>query len=95
MDRPDHDFVGHRRHAHRTDSHRPQFYAARFLLGLAEAGFFPGLLVYLTYGYRDEDRGKAIGMFMSATPVASTIDAPLSALLMRIRWFGLPVGVGC
>jgi len=66
-----------------------QFYSARFLLGLAEAGFFPGLLVYLTHWYRDEDRGKAIGMFMSATAVASTVGAPLSGLLMRIHWFGL------
>jgi len=66
-----------------------QFYWARFALGLAEAGFFPGLLVYLTHWYRDEDRGKAIGIFMSATAVASTIGAPLSGLLMQIHWFGL------
>ena len=66
----------------------PQFYWARFLLGLAEAGFFPGLLVYLTHWYRDEDRGKAIGMFMSATAIASTVGAPLSGLLMKIHWFG-------
>jgi sugar phosphate permease len=66
-----------------------QFYAARFLLGLAEAGFFPGLLVYLTHWYRDEDRGRAIGMFMSATAIASTIGAPLSGFLMRLHWLGL------
>src|SRR5467141_2690280 len=44
----------------------PQFYWARFLLGVAEAGFFPGVIVYLTHWYRAEDRAKAVAMFMSA-----------------------------
>jgi MFS transporter, ACS family, tartrate transporter len=66
-----------------------QFYWARFLLGLAEAGFFPGLVVYLTHWYRDEDRGKAMGTFIASTAVASTIGAPISGLLMRLHWFGL------
>src|SRR4029077_6901997 len=66
-----------------------QFYWARFLLGIAEAGFFPGLIVYLTHWYRDEDRGKAIGMFMSATVIASLIGAPISGLLLQIHWLGL------
>lgn len=66
-----------------------QFYWARFLLGVAEAGFFPGLIVYLTHWYRDQDRAKAMGTFLSATVVAALIGGPLSGLLMQIHWLGL------
>src|SRR5579862_3873853 len=48
----------------------PQFYWARFLLGVAEAGFFPGVIVYLTHWYRAADRAKAVAMFMSAIPLS-------------------------
>lgn len=66
----------------------PQFYWARFLLGVAEAGFFPGVIVYLTHWYREEDRAKAIAMFMSAIPVSQILGSPISAGLMKIHWFG-------
>ncbi len=66
-----------------------QFYWARFLLGVAEAGFFPGVIVYLTHWYRGVDRAKAIAMFMSAIPLSYVIGAPISAGLMKIHWFGL------
>jgi ACS family tartrate transporter-like MFS transporter len=46
-----------------------QFYWLRFLLGAAEAGFFPGLLVYLSHWFRQEDRAKAVALFMSAVPI--------------------------
>jgi ACS family tartrate transporter-like MFS transporter len=65
-----------------------QFYGARFLLGVAEAGFFPGVIVYLTHWYRGADRGKAIAFFMSAIPLSQVIGAPISAELMRIQWLG-------
>jgi MFS transporter, ACS family, tartrate transporter len=65
-----------------------QFYWARFLLGVAEAGFFPGVIVYLTHWYRDQDRGKAIGLFMSAIPISQMLGAPISGLLMKIHWLG-------
>src|SRR5579884_4122814 len=63
-------------------------YWARFLLGVAEAGFFPGVIVYLTHWYRAEDRAKAIAMFMAAIPVSQIVGAPLSAALLRIHWLG-------
>lgn len=66
-----------------------QFYWIRFLLGVAEAGFFPGIIVYLTHWYRYEDRGKAIALFMTAVPVSNVIGAPISGLLMKIGWMGL------
>ncbi len=66
-----------------------EFYTVRFLLGLAEAGFFPGIIVYLSHWYRYEDRAKAVALFMSALPVAQLVGAPLSGLIMeRVTWYG-------
>ena len=65
-----------------------QFYWIRFLLGAAEAGFFPGIIVYLTHWFRYEDRGKALALFIMAQPVSNVIGAPLSGLLMKIHWLG-------
>jgi ACS family tartrate transporter-like MFS transporter len=65
-----------------------EFYWARFLLGVAEAGFFPGVIVYLTHWYRNQDRARAIGMFMSAIPLSQCLGAPVSGLLMKIHWLG-------
>lgn len=65
-----------------------QFYWARFLLGIAEAGFFPGVIVYLTHWYRNQDRARAISMFMAAIPLSQVLGAPVSGLLMQIHWLG-------
>ncbi len=59
-----------------------QLYLARFLLGVAEAGFFPGVLLYLTYWFRQRDMAQAIGLFMTALPTASIIGAPLSGWIL-------------
>ena len=65
------------------------FYVLRFVLGLAEAGFFPGIIVYLSHWFRHEDRAKAIGMFMAAVPISNIIGSPLSGVLLRANWLGL------
>jgi ACS family tartrate transporter-like MFS transporter len=65
-----------------------QFYWVRFFLGIAEAGFFPGVIVYLTHWYRYQDRGKAVAIFMTAIPVSNMVGAAISASLMRISWLG-------
>jgi sugar phosphate permease len=70
----------------RTPAH---FYLVRILLGAAEAGFFPGVLVYLTHWFRSEDRAKACAMFMIAIPVANIIGSPLGGWLLGVHWFGL------
>jgi D-galactonate transporter len=67
-----------------------QFYLMRFLLGLAEAGFFPGVIVYLSHWFRTEDRAKTIGMFLAALPVSNIIGSPMSGLLLGVNWLGLP-----
>lgn len=67
----------------------PEFYTARLLLGLAEAGFFPGILVYLSHWFRQEDRAKAVAWFMIGIPISEIIGAPLSGLLLGVHWLGL------
>src|SRR5262245_16641114 len=67
-----------------------QFYAARFLLGAAEAGFFPGILVYLTHWFRYGDRAKAAALFTAAIPVANIIGSPLAGVILAVRWAGWP-----
>jgi len=59
-----------------------QFYVARFLLGAFEAGFFPGIVLYLTYWYPPMMRGKIITLFMSAIAVSGIIGGPLSGWIM-------------
>ena len=69
-------------------SNAQQFYWIRFLLGIAEAGFFPGVIVYLTHWYRYEDRGKAVAMFMAAIPASNMLSAAIASFLIKITWFG-------
>jgi len=67
-----------------------QFYAARFVLGAAEAGFFPGIIVYLTHWFRYEDRAKAVAMFMSATAISNVLGSPVAGLILGVNWLGIP-----
>ncbi len=67
-----------------------QFYVLRFILGIAEAGFFPGIIVYLSHWFRYEDRAKAKSQFMIGLPIASIIGFPVSQWIMsQIHWGGL------
>ncbi len=65
------------------------FYVVRFLLGVAEAGFFPGMILYLTYWFPWAQRGKIVAMFMLAIPLSSVLGAPLSTALLGTSVFGL------
>jgi len=67
-----------------------QFYGARFLLGVAEAGFYPGIIVYLTHWFAREDRARAMAGFIVAIPVSLVLGAPISAFILRLHWLGLP-----
>lgn len=67
-----------------------QLYILRFLLGVAEAGFTPGIILYLTYWFRARERGKATAAFFVALPLAALIGAPLSTWIIdHIAWVGL------
>lgn len=59
------------------------FYLLRFLLGVAEAGFFPGMILYLTYWYPARRRARIIALFMSAVAVAGIVGGPLSGWIMQ------------
>lgn len=67
-----------------------QLYVLRFLLGVAEAGFFPGVILYLTFWFRKRERAQAVAMFMMAMPVSNIIGAPLSGwILDHVHWHTL------
>jgi MFS transporter, ACS family, tartrate transporter len=61
-----------------------QFYVVRFLLGVAEAGFFPGVIVYLTHWFPSKDRARAISYFLIASPLAMMIGPAVSQLFIDI-----------
>jgi sugar phosphate permease len=67
-----------------------ELYGARFLLGAAEAGFFPGVIVYLSHWFIYQDRGKAVARFMSAIPIAYILGGPLAGWILGIHWLGIP-----
>jgi len=66
-----------------------EFYLVRFFLGAAEAGFLPGVIVYLTHWFRYEDRGKAVAFFYAANPLSYVIGSPIAGLLLGLSWLGL------
>jgi ACS family tartrate transporter-like MFS transporter len=66
-----------------------QFYAARFFLGLAEASFFPGMIVYLTHWFSLRDRCRAIACVYIAVPTASLIGSPIAGWLLGVHWWQL------
>jgi ACS family tartrate transporter-like MFS transporter len=59
------------------------YYGLRFFLGVAEAGFFPGMLLYMTYWFPQSYRSRFIGIFMAAIPVANTIGGPISTTILQ------------
>lgn len=63
-------------------SNAPQFYLIRFLIGLAEAGFLPGVLLYLTYWFPDHMRGRMTSLFVMALPVSGIVGGPLAGWIM-------------
>ena len=68
------------------------FYVLRFLLGVAEAGFFPGIIIYLTYWFRKQEQATTIALFTAAIPVSYLIGAPLSTSIMDV--FNNVAGLG-
>jgi ACS family tartrate transporter-like MFS transporter len=64
--------------------------ALRFILGIAEAGFFPGLILYLTVWFRQRELAQAVALFMAALAVSNIVGAPVSTwILDNIAWFGI------
>jgi ACS family tartrate transporter-like MFS transporter len=65
-----------------------QLYIARLVLGAAEAGFFPGVLVYLSHWFIREDRAKAISQFMAAIPLSFIVGSPIAGWILGHHWLG-------
>ena len=65
------------------------FYAMRFLLGAAEAGFFPGIVLYLKNWFPASARARAVAIFMTANPLAGVVGGPISGSLLNLHHFGL------
>jgi ACS family tartrate transporter-like MFS transporter len=63
------------------------FLSLRFLLGIAEAGFFPGIILYLTLWFPAKYRGRTFGLFILTTPLASVIGGPISGALFKMHGF--------
>ena len=67
-----------------------QLYVARFLLGLAEAGYFPGIVLYLTYWFPQREQARAMALFLMGLPVATILGSPVSGLILdHVHWLGL------
>ena len=67
-----------------------QLYVVRFLLGLAEAGYFPGIALYLTYWFRQRDQAQAIALFLAGIPVSSILGAPISGFILEhVHWLSI------
>src|SRR5579862_4332648 len=62
-----------------------EFYLLRFLLGAAEAGFFPGIVLYFTFWFPKQFKARTLARFLAATAVAGVVGAPLSNLLLRLN----------
>jgi sugar phosphate permease len=65
-----------------------EFYVVRFLVGAAEAGFFPAVVVYLTHWFLAANRAKAVAGFYAAMPLSYVIGSPLAGLLLGLTWLG-------
>ena len=67
-----------------------QLYVARFALGIAESGYFPGIVLYLGYWFRQREKAQAIALILIGIPLASILGGPISGFILdHARWFGL------
>lgn len=67
-----------------------QLYAARILLGFAEAGYYPGIVLYLTYWFRQREQARVLSLFLTGYAVNSILGAPISGfILTHVHWLGL------
>ena len=68
----------------------PQLYLARFLLGFAEAGYFPGVILYFTYWFRRREQAQVLALLIVGIPITSVLGAPFSGLILdHVHWLGL------
>src|SRR5213594_816086 len=67
-----------------------QLYVVRFLLGLAEAGYYPGIVLYLTYWFRQKEQAQVLSLFLTGFAVNNVLGAPISGfILQHVHWLGV------
>jgi MFS transporter, ACS family, tartrate transporter len=67
-----------------------QLYVVRFLLGFAEAGYFPGMVLYLTYWFPRREQARALSLLVTAVPITTILGAPVSGFILdHIHWLGV------
>ena len=67
-----------------------QLYAARVVLGFAEAGYYPGIVLYLTYWFRQRDQARVLALFLTGFAVNSVVGAPISGFILEhVHWMGM------
>ncbi len=66
-----------------------EFYGLRFVLGAAEAGFFPGIILYMKHWFPASGRARAVAWFMTANPLAGVVGGPISGALLGLHQFGI------
>jgi len=67
-----------------------QLYIVRFLLGVAEAGYFPGMALYLTYWFPQREQARALALLIAANPVATILGSPVSGFILdHVHWLGV------
>jgi MFS transporter, ACS family, tartrate transporter len=67
-----------------------QLYVLRFVLGVAEAGFFPGIILYFTYWFPQKEQARAVALFMAANPIGNLVGAPVSGFILdHAHWAGM------
>src|SRR5439155_1058635 len=90
VDRPHHDHLGDPRGITATVTGSTSFGIVRFLLGVAEAGFFPGLILYFTYWFPSYHHARIVSGFLTGLPIAVALGAPISTALLGLDgWLGL------
>ena len=90
VDRPHHDHLGPFGRRHRPGYGSTSFAAVRFLLGVAEAGFFPGIILYFTYWFPSRHHARIVSGFLIGLPIAVAGGAPISTALLGLDgWLGL------
>jgi len=68
-----------------------QLYAARVVLGFAEAGYYPGIVLYLTYWFRQREQARVLSLFLTGFAVNNVMGAPISGLILQhVHWLGVP-----
>ena len=96
MDNPDHDLLGPDFRRNGFSQGETSFLTVRILLGFSEAGFFPGMILYLTFWFPAAYRARVIAAFMLAIPVTGVIGGPLATSMLelngRLAW---QAGNGC